>query len=68
MTAKIDAITFEAGIVSELVEPRHTMLNHGRGCRQLRNFITYPQGPATADPGTAFIAGHANPGRIVRVT
>jgi len=68
VTAKIDAITFEAGIVSELTEARHTMLNHGRGCRQATNVILWPQGPATADPGTAFIDAPDGPGRLLRVT
>lgn len=68
MTAKIDAITFEAGIVSELTEARHTVLNHGRACRQLRNMISWPQGPVTADPGTAFLDSLDAKGRLIRVT
>lgn len=68
MTAKIDAITFEAGIVTPLVEARHTLLNHGRGCRRLENFIAWPQGPVTADPGSAFVASHTEAGRFARIT
>jgi len=67
VTAKIDAITFEAGIVSPLVEARHTLLNHGRGCRRLENFISWPQGPVTADPGTAFVTSHDEAGRFARI-
>ncbi|HUU94061.1 MAG TPA: hypothetical protein VM238_22950 [Phycisphaerae bacterium] len=50
MTAKIDMLTFDAGLVDDLVEARATALNHGRGCRRLTNFIALPQGPAIARP------------------
>ena len=75
MTAKIDILSFEAGLVDELVDPRATVLNHGRGCRRMENFIALPQGPAMTRPPMRFLglaATKAGDGgvlpRLIRVT
>jgi hypothetical protein len=56
MAAKVDILTFEAGLVDELVEPRTTALNHGRGCRRLENLLALPQGPALTCPPSRWVA------------
>ena len=69
MTAKIDIATFDQGIIDELVEPRHTAISHGRGCRRLENMIALPQGPAMTRPPSRFCASTKNNGqaRLIRV-
>jgi hypothetical protein len=56
MPAKIDILSFEAGLIDALVEPRTTAVNHGRGCRQCENFITLAQGPAVSRPPSRYMA------------
>ena len=75
MTAKIDMLSFEAGLVDELVDARATALNHGRGARTMTNFIALPQGPSITRPPLRFLglgatkAGDGgNLSRPIRVT
>ena len=56
MTAKIDILSFDAGLVDDLVESRATVINHGRGCRQIINLIPMPQGPAISRPPSRYMA------------
>ena len=63
MGAKIDILTFEGGLIDELVEPRATALNHGRGCRRLRNMISTAQGPAVTRPPSRYVAATKSHGQ-----
>jgi hypothetical protein len=69
VTAKIDLMSFEAGLVDDLVEARTTALNHGRGCRRLENLLPLPQGPAVTRPPSRYIAATKSSGaaRLFRV-
>ncbi len=69
MSAKIDILSFEAGLIDELVETRSTALNHGRGARRCENFLPLPQGPAVTRPPSRFVAGTKGNGqaRLFRV-
>ena len=70
MATTLDIVTFEGGLVTELVEPRHTILTHGRGCRQATGFICWPQGPAMTGPGYEWMGSTKTHGavRLLRVT
>jgi hypothetical protein len=52
MGAKVDILTFEGGLISELTEPRWTISNWGKGCRRSENMIPLPQGPTLSRPSS----------------
>lgn len=69
MGLKVELLTFEQGIVDELVEIRATALNHGKGARRMENMLALPQGPAMSRPPSRFVASTKSNGvaRLIHV-